>query len=157
MSSITLFFIIVCVIAILFLAINFFIAPHNPYDVKLSAFECGVRSFFQTRSPFEISFFTYGIVYLLFDLEIIFIFPFSVSGNANSLYGLIIMLFFCIIVTFGFIYELGKGALIVSSRQLNNSSFFDKKSTSSNDNLAYSTSSLNIDLKSLSAAYPVYK
>ena len=66
------------------------------------------------------------------------------------------MLFFCIIVTFGFIYELGKGALIISSRQLNNSSFFDKKPTSSNDNLAYSTSSLNIDLKSLSAAYAVY-
>ena len=80
MSSLTIFFIFVCIIAILFLAINFILAPRNPYNEKISAFECGFHSFLQTRLPFNISFFIYAIVFLLFDLEILLIYPFSVSA-----------------------------------------------------------------------------
>ena len=115
MSSITFFFIFVCIIAVLFLALNFFLAPRNPYYEKISAFECGFHSFLQTRLPFNISFFIYAIVFLLFDLEILLLYPFSVSGYNNDIYGLIVMLIFSIVITIGFVFELGKGALKIST------------------------------------------
>nr|YP_010963372.1 NADH dehydrogenase subunit 3 [Harringtonia lauricola]WNK75961.1 NADH dehydrogenase subunit 3 [Harringtonia lauricola] len=118
MSSLSIFFIFVIVIAILFLAINFIFAPHNPYQEKYSIFECGFHSFLgQNRSQFTIKFFIYGLIFLLLDLEILLIYPFGVSGYANDLYGLIIILGFIVIVTIGFVYELGKNALKIESKQ----------------------------------------
>lgn len=117
MSSISLFIIFVVIIAVLFIVINLLFAPHNPYSEKNSAFECGFHSFLQSRSPFNISFFIYALVYLLLDLEILLIFPFAVSGYANNLYGLIVVLIFIIIVTVGFVFELGREALKISSKQ----------------------------------------
>lgn len=130
MSSMTFFFIFVCIIAILFLAINFILAPRNPYYEKISAFECGFHSFLQTRLPFNISFFIYAIVFLLFDLEILLIYPFSVSAYNIEIYGLIVMLIFTIAITIGFIFELGKGALKISNKQVDNFTL-DKRSTNS--------------------------
>lgn len=118
MSSITLFMLFVCIIAILFLVLNLLFAPHNPYAEKFSSFECGFHSFLgQNRSQFNVKFFIFGLVFLLFDLEITLVFPFAVSQSINSLYGLIIVLIFLIIVTIGFVYELGKGALKIDSKQ----------------------------------------
>lgn len=116
MSSFTILVIMVSVICVLFLAINFIFAPHNPYQEKNSAFECGFHSFLQTRSIFYVSFFIYALLFLLFDLEILLIFPFAVSAFVNNIYGLIILLVFSLLVTLGFIYELGKGALKLPSR-----------------------------------------
>ena len=130
MSSLTIFFIFVCIIAILFLAINFILAPRNPYNEKISAFECGFHSFLQTRLPFNISFFIYAIVFLLFDLEILLIYPFSVSAYNIEIYGLIVMLIFTIAITIGFVFELGKGALKISNKQVDNFTL-DKRSTNS--------------------------
>lgn len=87
------------------------------YQEKSSMFECGFHSFLQTRSPFSISFFIYALVYLLLDLEILLIFPYSVSSYTNSTYGLIMLLIFTLIITIGFVYELGKGALKIQSKQ----------------------------------------
>lgn len=117
MSSMTIFIILVCIIALLFLAINLIFAPHNPYQEKYSVFECGFHSFIQTRVPFSIPFFIYALLYLILDLEILLIFPFAVSGYANNIYGLLIVLIFTSVITIGFIYELGKGALKINSRQ----------------------------------------
>lgn len=117
MSSMTLFILFVSVIALLFLVINFLFAPHNPYQEKYSMFECGFHSFLQTRSPFNIAFFIYALVYLLLDLEILLLFPFAVSEYVNNLYGLGITLLFIFIITIGFVFELGKGALKISSKQ----------------------------------------
>ncbi len=117
MSSITFFFIFVCIIAVLFLAINFILAPRNPYYEKITAFECGFHSFLQTRSPFNISFFIYAILFLLFDLEIILLYPYAVSAYNNDVYGLIVMLIFSIVLTIGFVFEIGRGALKIESRQ----------------------------------------
>jgi NADH-ubiquinone oxidoreductase chain 3 len=118
MSSLSIFFILVLIIAVLFLAINLIFAPHNPYQEKYSIFECGFHSFLgQNRSQFTIKFFIYALIFLLLDLEILLIFPFGVSGYANDLYGLIIVLGFITIVTIGFVYELGKNALKIDSRQ----------------------------------------
>lgn len=102
----------------LFLVLNLLFAPHNPYAEKFSSFECGFHSFLgQNRSQFNIKFFIFGLVFLLFDLEITLVFPFAVSQVTNGLYGLIIVLIFLIIVTIGFVYELGKGALKIDSKQ----------------------------------------
>ena len=117
MSSMTIFILFVCIIAILFLFINLVFAPHNPYQEKDSMFECGFHSFQQSRSPFNIAFFIYALVYLLLDLEILLTFPFAVSEYVNNIYGLIITLGFITIITIGFVYELGKGALKIPSKQ----------------------------------------
>ncbi len=118
MSSLSIFFLVVPVIALLFLVINLLFAPHNPYQEKYSIFECGFHSFLgQNRSQFTIKFFIYALVFLLLDLEILLIFPFGVSGSINSVYGLVVVLGFIIIVTIGFIFELGKSALKIESKQ----------------------------------------
>ena len=117
MSSMTLFILFVSIIALLFLFINLVFAPHNPYQEKYSVFECGFHSFFQTRLPFNIGFFIYALVYLLLDLEVLLVFPFTVSGYNNNIYGLFITLLFVFIITIGFVFELGKGALKISSKQ----------------------------------------
>ena len=121
MSSLTFFLFFISILSILFLIVNFIFAPHNPYQEKKKAFECGFHSFlYQNRSQFNISFFIFGLLFLLFDLEILLIYPYSVSSNNNSYYGLVIMIIFFIILTIGFIYELGKNALTITSRQVTN-------------------------------------
>src|SRR5947199_854733 len=118
MTSITFFFIFIPLIAIIFLAINLIFAPHNPYQEKDSAFECGFHSFLgQNRTQFSISFFIFALLFLLFDLEILLVYPYIVSAYSNGIYGLIIMLVFFFILTLGFVFELGKNALKIDSRQ----------------------------------------
>ena len=118
MSSMTFFILFVCIIAILFLAINLIFAPHNPYQEKYSIFECGFHSFLgQNRTQFGVKFFIFALVYLLLDLEILLTFPFAVSGYVNNIYGLVVTLGFIGIITIVFIYELGKSALKIDSRQ----------------------------------------
>jgi NADH-ubiquinone oxidoreductase chain 3 len=114
----TIFILLVAIIALLFLVVNLLLAPHNPYQEKYSIFECGFHSFLgQNRTQFGIKFFIYALVYLILDLEILLIYPFAVSEYVNNIYGLIIALIFIIIVTIGFVFELGKGALVIDSRQ----------------------------------------
>jgi NADH-ubiquinone oxidoreductase chain 3 len=116
----TIFFIVVAILAALFLFLNFLLAPHNPYQEKYSIFECGFHSFLgQNRTQFGIKFFIFALVYLILDLEIVLIYPFSLSEYDNNIYGLIVVLIFILIVTIGFVYELGKSALKIESRQSN--------------------------------------
>src|SRR5688572_31478567 len=118
MSSITFLFILVSIITLLFLALNFILAPHNPYQEKYSIFECGFHSFLgQNRTQFGVKFFIFALVYLLLDLEIVMIYPFAVSEYENDIYGLIVVLFFIIIITVGFVFEFGKIALKIESKQ----------------------------------------
>jgi NADH-ubiquinone oxidoreductase chain 3 len=118
MTSITFFFIFTPLLAIIFLAINLIFAPHYPYQEKDSAFECGFHSFLaQNRTQFNVSFFIFALLFLLFDLEILLVYPYVVSAYINSLYGLAIMLIFFLVLTLGFAYEIGKGALKISSKQ----------------------------------------
>ena len=119
MTSQTFFFIFVPILAIILLAINLVLAPHNPYEEKDSAFECGFHSFLgQNRSEFSISFFIFALLFLLFDLEILLVYPYIVSAYVNDIFGLIIMLMFFLILTLGFAFELGKNALSIESRQV---------------------------------------
>ena len=127
MSSITFFFVFLPLLAIILLAVNLIFAPHNPYDEKDSAFECGFHSFLgQNRTQFSISFFIFALLFLLFDLEILLVYPYIISAYSNGIYGLVIMLFFFIVLTLGFVFELGKNALKIENRQIYN--FYNKSS-----------------------------
>lgn len=119
MTSTTFFFVFVPIVAILLLVINLLFAPHNPYEEKDSVFECGFHSFLgQNRTQFTISFFIFALLFLLFDLEILLVYPYVVSAYTNGIYGLIIMLVFFLALTLGFVFELGKNALKIDSRQV---------------------------------------
>src|SRR6201985_4014546 len=121
MSSQIFFLIFIPILAIILLGVNLIFASHDPYEEKNSAFECGFHSFLgQNRSEFSISFFIFALLFLLFDLEILLVYPYVVSSYVNGIYGLIIMLVFFFILTLGFVFELGKNALKIDSRQANN-------------------------------------
>ena len=121
MTSQTFFFIFIPILAIVLLGLNLVFAPHNPYDEKDSAFECGFHSFLgQNRSEFSISFFIFALLFLLFDLEILLVYPYVVSAYVNGVFGLIVMLIFFLVLTLGFVFELGKNALSIESRQVYN-------------------------------------
>lgn len=118
MSSTTIFFIFIPLLAFIFLIINLLFASHNPYKEKDSVFECGFHSFLgQNRTQFSVSFFIFALLFLLFDLEILLIYPYIVSAYTNDVYGLLIMLIFFLILTLGFTFELGKKALIIDTIQ----------------------------------------
>lgn len=118
MTSLTFFLIFIPCLAFVLLAVNLIFAPHNPYQEKDSAFECGFHSFLgQNRTQFNISFFIFALLFLLFDLEIVLVYPYIVSGYVNSLYGLVVLLVFFVILTLGFGFEFGKNALKIENRQ----------------------------------------
>jgi NADH-ubiquinone oxidoreductase chain 3 len=118
MTSTTFFFVFIPLLAIILLAVNLIFAPHNPYQEKDSAFECGFHSFLgQNRTQFSISFFIFALLFLLFDLEILLVYPYVVSAYTNGIYGLVIMLIFFLALTLGFAFELGHNALKIESRQ----------------------------------------
>ena len=127
MTSLTFFFIFIPILALILLTINIALSPHNPYQEKNSAFECGFHSFLgQNRTQFSISFFIFALLFLLFDLEILLVYPYVVSAYTNGIYGLVIMLIFFLALTLGFAFELGKNALKIDSRQMIN--IFNKNS-----------------------------
>jgi NADH-ubiquinone oxidoreductase chain 3 len=125
MTTTTFFFFLIPILAVILLAVNLLLSPHNSYIEKDSAFECGFHSFLgQNRTQFSISFFIFALLFLLFDLEILLVYPYIVSAYTNGIYGLVIMIVFFLVLTLGFAFELGKNALKIDSRQVNN---FDYK------------------------------
>lgn len=136
MRSITFFFIFIPILTILLLAINLLFAPHTPYQEKNSAFECGFHSFLgQNRTQFSISFFLFGLLFLIFDLEITLGFPYAVSAYYTDLYGLLAVIGFFVILTAGFAFELGKNALQIDSKQWKElSDMFTETTNNYNDN-----------------------
>lgn len=118
MTSQITFIALIPILALILLAVNIIFAPHNPYGEKDSVFECGFHSFLgQNRSEFSISFFIFGLLFLLFDLEILLVYPYVVSAYVNDIFGLIIMIIFFSVLTLGLVFELGKNALTIESRQ----------------------------------------
>ena len=124
MSSLIIFLIIIPILASILLLVNFLLAPHKPDKNKDAQFECGFTSFVQmSRMAFTISFFIYALLFLLFDLEILLVYPYVISSYNNDIYGLLIMIIFFLLLTIGFIYELGTKALLIDSRQNTNLDF----------------------------------
>ena len=120
MNTFTFFIIFIPILAMILLLVNLILAPHFPYLEKISVFECGFHSFLtQNRTPFAVVFFTFGILFLMFDIEIVLVFPYAVSAYINEGYGLSIILLFMTLLTAGLVFELGKNALSIESRQSN--------------------------------------
>ena len=94
-----------------FIAINFLAAPNNPDPEKLSAYECGFEAFGDARMKFDVRFYLVAILFIIFDLEVAFLFPWAVSLGNIGLLGFWSMMFFLLILTVGFVYEWKKGAL----------------------------------------------
>ena len=94
-----------------FIVLNFILSPSKPDPEKLSAYECGFEPFSDSRIEFDIRFYLVAILFIIFDLEIAFLFPWAVSlGNIGTI-GFTSMMIFLFILTVGFIYEWKKGAL----------------------------------------------
>jgi len=109
--SILLFLFIAIILSFGFVLANFLAAPSNPDPKKLSAYECGFEAFDDSRMEFDVRFYLVAILFIIFDLEIAFLFPWAISlGNIGAL-GFWSMMMFLSVLTIGFIYEWKKGAL----------------------------------------------
>ena len=109
--SIIIFLFVALSLSIGFIVLNFLFSPKNPDPEKLSAYECGFEAFGDSRMKFDVRFYLVAILFVIFDLEIAFLFPWAISlGNLGAL-GFWSMMIFLFILTIGFIYEWKKGAL----------------------------------------------
>ena len=109
--SIVIFIFIALALSIGFIILNFLFSPKNPDSEKLSAYECGFEPFDDSRMTFDVRFYLVAILFIIFDLEIAFMFPWAISlGNIGSL-GFWSMMLFLFILSIGFVYEWKKGAL----------------------------------------------
>ena len=105
-------FIFVPILAILLLGLNILLAPSKPDESKVSPYECGFSVIQgQTRSVFHIHFYVVAMLFLIFDLEILLLFPLAVSLYHVSTFGFSIAIIFFTILTIGFILEIGSGAI----------------------------------------------
>jgi NADH-quinone oxidoreductase subunit A len=96
--------------AIIVLA-SMLVARQRPDAEKISAYECGFEPFDDARQRFDVRFYLVAILFIIFDLEVAFLFPWAVSLGNIGLYGFWSMMFFLAVLTVGFVYEWRKGAL----------------------------------------------
>ena len=108
---IILFLIIAFGLSCAFIVINFILSPKHPDPEKLSAYECGFEPFQDSRMEFDVRFYLVAILFIIFDLEIAFLFPWAISLGGIGALGFWSMMFFLGVLTIGFIYEWKKGAL----------------------------------------------
>ena len=87
------------------------VAKQAPYAEKLSAYECGFEAFGDARRRFDVRYYLVAILFIIFDLEVAFLFPWAVSLGAIGWFGFLSMMGFLAVLTVGFIYEWNKGAL----------------------------------------------
>lgn len=98
-------------LGIVLVALGFLFGPRRPDAEKLSAYECGFEAFSDTRRKFDVRYYLVAILFIVFDLEIAFLFPWAVSLDRIGSLGLVAMAAFLLILVVGFIYEWKKGAL----------------------------------------------
>ena len=109
--SIIIFLFVSLLLSIGFIIINYIASPSNPDPEKLSAYECGFEAFDNARIEFDVRFYLVAILFIIFDLEIAFLFPWAISLGNIGLLGFYSMMVFLFILTIGFIYEWKKGSL----------------------------------------------
>ena len=91
--------------------LSYFIAIQTPDSEKTSAYECGFEPFEDARNKFDVRFYIVAILFIIFDIEVVYLFPWSVSLYATGSQGFWAMMLFLIILVIGFVYEVFKGAL----------------------------------------------
>ena len=109
--SIIIFIFVALGLSIGFIFLNFIFAPSKPDPEKLSAYECGFEAFDDSRIEFDVRFYLVAILFIIFDLEIAFLFPWAVSLGSIGALGFWSMMIFLSVLIIGFIYEWKKGAL----------------------------------------------
>jgi len=102
---------IALVIGLALLVAPFLVAYKQPDPEKLSAYECGFNAFDDARMTFDVRFYLVSILFIIFDLEVSFLFPWAVAFKAAGIVGFWSMMAFLAVLTIGFIYEWKKGAL----------------------------------------------
>lgn len=95
---------------ILFFVPLFFMYQDDYFD-KVSPYECGFNPFEETREPYDVQFYLVAVLFLLFDLEVSFLFPWAIVFSVNSIFSFFVLLYFLIILSLGFIFEWQRGAL----------------------------------------------
>lgn len=119
MNNLSMLFIFVPILAFVLLALNVLLAPHRPDESKVSSYECGfIPLLGQTRSTFQIHFMIVALLFLVFDLEILLLFPLAVTLYQVSIYGFSIGMIFFVVLTIGFALELGSGAITLTNLTL---------------------------------------
>lgn len=98
-------------LSIVLVLLSFLRGPRRPNPEKLSPYECGFAAFSDARLKFDVRFYLIAILFIIFDLEITFLFPWAITLKDIGLYGYCSMMVFLIILTVGFIYEWRRGAL----------------------------------------------
>lgn len=93
------------------ITLGFVLSPHKPDSEKLSPYECGFEAFGDARMKFDVRYYLVAILFIIFDLEIAFLFPWAIVLNDIGMFGYVAMLIFLGILVIGFIYEWKKGAL----------------------------------------------
>jgi NADH-quinone oxidoreductase subunit A len=93
------------------MTLGYVLAPHRPDAEKLSPYECGFEAFEDARMKFDVRYYLVAILFILFDLEIAFLFPWAIVLEEIGLFGFVAMMIFLGILVVGFIYEWMKGAL----------------------------------------------
>ncbi len=95
----------------LLISLGFVLGPRRPDAEKLSPYECGFEAFEDTRMRFDVRYYLVAILFIIFDLEIAFLFPWAVALEHIGVFGLAAMAIFLIVLVVGFVYEWKKGAL----------------------------------------------
>jgi NADH-quinone oxidoreductase subunit A len=108
---ILLFVLVGLAVGVLPQAMGFLLAPHRPDDKKNSPYECGFEAFEDARMKFDVRYYLVAILFIMFDLEIAFLFPWAVVLQEIGLFGFFAMMIFLAILVVGFVYEWMKGAL----------------------------------------------
>ena len=109
--SIIIFVFVALGLSVGFIVLNFIFSPKNPDPEKLSAYECGFEAFDDSRMEFDVRFYLVAILFIIFDLEIAFLFPWAISLGSIGALGFWSMMIFLFVLTIGFVYEWKKGAL----------------------------------------------
>ena len=100
-----------CILTVIIMSLSYILIFQNSDSEKISAYECGFQPFEDARSKFDIRFYLVAILFIIFDLEIAFLFPWAISLGNIGILGFSSMMIFLFILTIGFIYEWKKGAL----------------------------------------------
>jgi NADH-quinone oxidoreductase subunit A len=103
--SLLVFFVASSILSFIVFGLSYLLSSKSGDVEKLSAYECGFNPFEDSRNEFDIRFYIVAILFLIFDLEIGFLFPFSASLNSFEMISIMSMLFFLFILTVGFVYE----------------------------------------------------
>lgn len=115
MIKLSILFIFVPLLSLILLLLNLLLSPHKPDEVKNSAYECGFDMIHgQTRSIFTIHFYIVAMLFLIFDLEVLLIYPICLVLYEVSYFGFVIALLFFLILTIGFVLEISSGAISLS-------------------------------------------